>query len=445
MIDASGTLQLSGDDEAPAPEPPPSQELSLLCERHHVLSVEATAFPTELGTAAPRYSKSLKLLASRPLCGALGPLWIIACVGPKARGPGGLLSESIVERLGAGLATIALPLEVWVVRLNQSWPSAYGAGLREAVAAARRQRRRPEASEDGDDTPKEPSLRLMEMAPETASVDTESSDGETLARRGLRRPAGSRLLECIAWALVPITLASAVAGIALYAGDAGRLDCRVEYVSYDDAATNKTETTTVTYPWSCTWASAAWLSTRLLGAVAVPLVLLVAAAFYAHILALLAAIEQNLDPSDDDDHDSAEVARLVDDANALWRWPLRALLLASAASALLASGQLGARLLGGTSHLLFDGPDRALAALAIALCFALPNLALVCRVNAKLDCLACSLAQQDDVEPVPADEDAAPPMHTYFVHDLLRLPYVAPIVVLFVILAAALGSALAYL
>lgn len=322
------------------PYPAADHDLTALCERQYALSLEALANPTELGTASRVFSRVLRAVSSRPLCGAIVPLWLLALVGPNARGPGGLLSTapSILlawfERLAAAGAVVALPLQLWLVALEASWPATYGSCLRAILTAGH------------------------------SAADSDPSTSSDVALPGSlpKKAAGACVLDVAGHAAAPLACLSLLVAIALYVRDATRLDCAADDANQDD---NKSSS----YPWACTWASAAWLATRLVDAVLLPDLAVLAAMFLAHCQALAtAAVEV----------DSAELGRLLDEANAIWARPTMGVLVASAALGFLGLVSL---LVPGA---VFADAERAAVALSVAgLLAALPG-ACTLRVNAAL-------------------------------------------------------------
>lgn len=324
--------------------------LSELCERYHELTMEALANPTELGTAAPMFSRVLRIFSSRPLCGAMAPLWVLACVGPQARGPAELISRGI-ECLAAVAASSAMPMKLWVMWLNSTWPAAYGSCLREKVCALR-----PSHANSDDEDACKPPLEIGEVA--------EESSCEEQVQESIQ-PAGARILQLSGGAFIPLVVVGMIGAIMLYVRDASRLHCRAEY---DDA---------VDYPWRCTWASAAWLATRICQASVLYDVTLAAAMLSSQCFALRAAAKAS--------DDSQEIAHLVDDAHAIWRNPVAGLLFVSSIAAILAAA--ASMLHGIAPHkatVLIADPSRAFAALGLALAILACPLLLIANVNAAL-------------------------------------------------------------
>lgn len=337
------------DVSAQAAEGEPSG-LSELCERYHVLTMEALANPTELGTAAPIFSRVLRICSSRPLCGAITPLWALACVGPQAHGPAELLSLGI-ECLAAVAAASAIPMKLWVMWLNSTWPAAYGSCLREKVCALR-----PHHSSSEDEEACKPPLEIGEVAEESSCEEQVS---ESI------RPAGARLLQLSGGAFLPLVLLGILCTTLLYVRDASRLHCRADY---DDA---------VEYPWRCTWASAAWLATRICQASVLFDVTLAAAMLSAQCFALRAAAKAS--------DNAQEISRLVDDAHAIWRTPIAGLVLISSIAVILAAAATLLHWIAlHKATVLIADPSRAFAALGLALTLLACPLILVADVNAAL-------------------------------------------------------------
>lgn len=308
------------------------EDFAELCERHYDLSAEARANPTELGTAAPHFSTALGLIASRPWRGAMIPLWSLACLGPSFRGPGGLLhptpSNPIAawfERVAGCLVLLAVPMHVWIAYLERFWPAAYGSCLRETLSARRRRL--------ADNSPK-PSENVVERIEIAATESVDGTEDDAAAETTpAKKPAGSRILECAGLSIGPLAVLGLIGAVVLYVRDASHLECQVTYEDDDQGGGGGQKSNRrIQYPWSCTWASAAWFATRIVDAALLPMLVLLVAAFSAHCLALISTSVAG--------DEREERVRLVEEANGLWRWPLRVVLSAQVVILALSVGNL---------------------------------------------------------------------------------------------------------